>query len=49
MSLHLSQYEIGRLAWLLDDVAERLPRTDVGRERYCELRDFAAIAPEGEK
>jgi hypothetical protein len=31
---------LNRLAWLLRDVAERLPMTDVGRERYGELLGF---------
>jgi len=32
-----------RLIWLLGDVAERLPMTDVGRERYGELLGWQHI------
>lgn len=35
------EIDLWRLAWLLQDVADRLPMTDVGRERYVELRGFA--------
>ena len=36
-----------RLAWLLSDVADRLPHTDVGRERYVECMGAAAALREG--
>lgn len=34
--------DIKRLVWLLQDVADRLPATDVGRERYGECLGFVA-------
>lgn len=36
----LSEQEVERLAWLLRDVAERLPLTDAARERYGECLEF---------
>jgi hypothetical protein len=36
-------HDWNRLVWLLGDVAERLPFTDVGRERYGELLGWKAV------